>query len=346
MITAGIIREIGINKGNFIGNAYKVELNIFQIPGDDNKSNYTYVANCSTIPGLYDSYAVGDVVYVGFLNNNKSLPIILGKIYQGLDNKSNGKLQLKGLSVTGHTELSKNTFIGNIPFSDIQSTIQQNAVLQEKVTYIENKINKVITIKKDTDNIYICLNNFTASDIGSRIFLYRTTRRRQSKKGYHHPSDPNNLKTGVASFGYGYIANKKQGADEAINPDVPIWMPNNGLIKTEWEITQQHIDDGFIRIDYRIDWLPLISYDQETDDFTLFYGSGKRSSGRDSTGSLKIKFGLVDEQENLISLSSETLHMGFRKDAMSSYDPIGGELPYKVKADYKINTSWLYTLIK
>lgn len=111
-------------------------------------------------------------------------------------------------------------------------------------------------------------------------------------------------------------------------------------------ITQQHIDDGFISIDYRIDWLPLISYDQETGDFTLFYGSGKRSSGRDSTGSLKIKFGLVGEQGNLISLSGETLHMGFRKDVMSSYDPIEGELPYKVNTDYKINTSWLYTLIK
>ena len=152
MITAGIIREIGINKGNFIGNAYKVELNIFQIPGDDNKSNYTYVANCSTIPGLYDSYAIGDVVYVGFLNNNKSLPIILGKIYQGLDNKSNGKLNLKGLSVTGHTELSKNTFIGNISFSDIQSTVQQNALLQEKITDLENKITNIAPSEVDLSN--------------------------------------------------------------------------------------------------------------------------------------------------------------------------------------------------
>lgn len=79
---------------------------------------------------------------------------------------------------------------------------------------------------------------------------------------------------------------------------------------------------------------------------SVFYGSGERSSRRDSTGSLKIKFGLVGGQGNLISLSGETLHMGFRKDVMSSYDPIEGELPYKVNTDYKINTSWLYTLIK
>lgn len=72
MITPGIIREIGINKGNFIGNAYRVELNIFQMPGDNDKNNYTYIANCSAAGGMYDSYEVGDVVYVGFLNNNKS----------------------------------------------------------------------------------------------------------------------------------------------------------------------------------------------------------------------------------------------------------------------------------
>lgn len=72
MITPGIIREIGVNKGNFIGNAYRVELNIFQMPGDNDKNNYTYIANCSSTGGMYDSYEVGDVVYVGFLNNNKS----------------------------------------------------------------------------------------------------------------------------------------------------------------------------------------------------------------------------------------------------------------------------------
>ena len=52
MITAGIIREIGINKGSFVGNGYRVELNIFQMPGDNNKENYTYLAICSTVGGI------------------------------------------------------------------------------------------------------------------------------------------------------------------------------------------------------------------------------------------------------------------------------------------------------
>lgn len=130
MITTGIIREVGINKGSFVGNAYKVELNIFQIPGDYNKNNYTYIANCSTIPGLYNSYSVGDVVYVGFLNNDKSIPIILGKIYQGLENKQGGYLNLNGLNVNGQVKLPKNTKIGDITGEQIFELFKNNNILR------------------------------------------------------------------------------------------------------------------------------------------------------------------------------------------------------------------------
>lgn len=131
MITTGIIREIGINKGSFTSNAYKVELNIFQIPGDFNKNNYTYISNCCTIPGAYDSYVIGDVVYVGFLNNNKSFPIILGKIYQGLEDKSGSKFNLNSLNVTGDTKLSKKTKIGDINYEDLKKLIAELELIKD-----------------------------------------------------------------------------------------------------------------------------------------------------------------------------------------------------------------------
>lgn len=140
MITPGIIREIGINKGNFIGNAYRVELNIFQMPGDNDKNNYTYIANCSAAGGMYDSYEVGDVVYVGFLNNNKSWPIILGKIYRGLENESRAFANINALNVANKATLPENTKIGNIDFSDKEYFFDNvNEVIKDKNIFV-NKI--------------------------------------------------------------------------------------------------------------------------------------------------------------------------------------------------------------
>lgn len=138
MITTGIIREIAINKGSFIGNAYKVELNIFQTPGDSDKNNYTYIANCSILPGVYNSYNIGDLVYVGFLNNNKSLPLILGKIYQGLEDKAGGKFTINSLEVKGNTQLSKDTKIEDISFKDLTNLVSDVSSLKKKTYYQHN----------------------------------------------------------------------------------------------------------------------------------------------------------------------------------------------------------------
>ena len=138
MITTGIIREVAVDRGNFIGNAYKVELNIFQIPGDNDKNNYTYVANCSTIAGLYNSYDVGDIVYVGFLNNNKSLPLILGKVYQGLEKKYSGTLQIKSLEVINNTKLSKKTQIEDITYTDLKTLFAEVEKLKNNIYYQHN----------------------------------------------------------------------------------------------------------------------------------------------------------------------------------------------------------------
>lgn len=146
MITTGIIREVAVNKGNFIGNAYKVELNIFQIPGDNDKKNYTYTANCIVPGGVYDSFNVGDKVFVGFLNNNKSLPLILGKIYQGVKDEARSIANLNALKVKSKAELPKNTTIGDIDFSDKEYFFDNvNEVIQDKDIFVDS-------IQLKTDN--------------------------------------------------------------------------------------------------------------------------------------------------------------------------------------------------
>lgn len=129
MITTGIIRQINLHGGSYANNKYKVELNIFQAPGDHNKTNYIYEANCCAIPGQYDSYEPGDVVYVGFLNNDLSLPIILGRIYQGKDGKYRSQITCQNLSANGQVELPKNTKLGDITYEQINSLFNHTPII-------------------------------------------------------------------------------------------------------------------------------------------------------------------------------------------------------------------------
>lgn len=143
MITTGIVRQINIDGGSFKHNKYLVELNIFQIPGDNNKKNYTYQANCCSIPGQAAAYKVGDVVYVGFINDDLSYPVILGNIYQGLKSDSRSYLNVEALKVSGEVQLPNNTKIGKISYKQLLGLLRY----EEKQQY-----RHIITCVTDAPN--------------------------------------------------------------------------------------------------------------------------------------------------------------------------------------------------
>lgn len=121
MITAGKIIDINISSGEHVNNKCKVELSIFQIPGDTNKNTYTFEANCMVLPGFSALYNIGDLVYVGFLNNDKSFPIILGKIYQGLSEEYAGYGALQDLKIKNSANLPNDTKLGDYTYKQIDN---------------------------------------------------------------------------------------------------------------------------------------------------------------------------------------------------------------------------------
>lgn len=123
MITTGIIREINLSSSNYKFNKYKVELNIFQKPGDNDDENYILEANCSVASGLYSCFKKGDKVYVGFINNNYSQPVILGKIYQGLIDEPRSYAYFNSIKISDSAEFPKNTKIGDISYEDLKYAI-------------------------------------------------------------------------------------------------------------------------------------------------------------------------------------------------------------------------------
>ena len=74
MITKGIITNIDYNT-----NVCQVRLPIFEQAGST--SAVINEATISTIPGLYNSYKINDIVYVAFEDNQLNSPVIIGKLY-------------------------------------------------------------------------------------------------------------------------------------------------------------------------------------------------------------------------------------------------------------------------
>lgn len=131
MLTTGIIKQINLSSGPHKNNIYLVELSLFQTPGDYKTSNYTYEANCSVPSGMYSCYNVGDKVYVDFLNDKLSHPIIIGKIYQGNTDEAKSYAYFDTLKVKSTAEFSKDTKIGDFTYDQISKLVESNYHLED-----------------------------------------------------------------------------------------------------------------------------------------------------------------------------------------------------------------------
>ena len=121
MLTTGRITAINLDSKNHRCNKYKIEIPIFKKPGDYNTENYTFIANCSLPAGINACYTVGDFVYVAFLDDHLDYPVIIGKIYQGINKNGYGLASFKDLSVSNSVTLPEDTKIGNISYVDIKN---------------------------------------------------------------------------------------------------------------------------------------------------------------------------------------------------------------------------------
>ena len=120
--------------------------------------------------------------------------------------------------------------------------------------------------------------NFNSTDVGSYIYLYNKSlgnKRKRIAKGffatrkmtYKHPSNWNSNNTKIAKLGYGFFANKPMKFNSRWYEwqSVPSFMIHNGYVQTEYEITEQHINQGYMDIDVGREFLQLLAPDL-TDD--------------------------------------------------------------------------------
>lgn len=82
MIVKGIIKSI-----DYSGNTCTVRIPIFESAANENE--VVVPAILSTLPGIYNGYKEEDVVFIAFENNDYDMPVVIGKLYLGVENEKN-----------------------------------------------------------------------------------------------------------------------------------------------------------------------------------------------------------------------------------------------------------------
>ena len=152
MICRGIVESV-IDR-------YKVSVRIPIIHRANNSAQFTAIpdlpsaAICS-LPSSHPNLQQGDVVILGFENNDLGKPIILGHLYRESMTNTMIDLDVTSLSVINAATLPGNTSIGDIAASDIQKLAgikdniqQQLNLLFDQVAYIK----KILNLEESKDS--------------------------------------------------------------------------------------------------------------------------------------------------------------------------------------------------
>lgn len=154
------------------------------------------------------------------------------------------------------------------------------------------------------------------------IHLYTVTRRRGNAMGeWRHPSNAN---TGVGFTGKGYarLAGQHYASDKldtVIYPEVPSWMPNGGILQTEWEFTAES-DTHKLTIDLE-EWILPMLKPIDGEDFSRCALIGVN---RGTKAPLLMRFKIVRLITGAVGESRNTLRIGVPVSGEIAYDVDGG----------------------
>lgn len=152
MITKGIVVSIPKDSDS---NKYEVRLPFFEDATVDSEE-MIYEATLSEAPGIIQGYAVGDVVYCAFEDNDNGRPVIVGKLFSQTIDNTGADIKTLDLEVTNKANLPSSTTIGDATEQDVAN-----------IKDIKNKVSKM----GDTIFGSLTFGNTVQFTAGKRIYL-------------------------------------------------------------------------------------------------------------------------------------------------------------------------------
>lgn len=165
MITKGIIEEI------ISPYKAKVRLPIFDgIEGSQTalSTKDLSAATICTLPNLTSVVSVGDIVYVGFEDDDIARPIILGHLSKESGTDTKAILTLDGLNVEGITKLSEQTNIGKVKPNEIARLTGVKANVQDQLNNLSQYTPLLNELDINTRNLLV-LEDFNLTSAGITI---------------------------------------------------------------------------------------------------------------------------------------------------------------------------------
>ncbi len=138
MLTKAIIQSIDYTK-----NMCRVRIPLFE-NASRNVNIIEANAQFNIVPGIYNSYKTGDVVFIGFEENKMELPVILGKLFVSAATEAGsyrGNLSGNSLSITDTAQL---------PYSTIFNfdTVAQNNTLYKELDTPKKLADNIINLQR------------------------------------------------------------------------------------------------------------------------------------------------------------------------------------------------------
>lgn len=97
-------------------------------------------AHICTLPNTHINLKIGDVVIVGFENNDLSRPMILGHLFTETESSTFASPIFSSLEVLQDTKLGSNTSIGQISSQDIYCLAGIKENIQQQINQLKNEL--------------------------------------------------------------------------------------------------------------------------------------------------------------------------------------------------------------
>lgn len=139
MITKGIVQEII--------DPYNIKLRLPTLDGAEYSSEgipneYLNTAIICSPPNTQYNFEIGDIVIVGFEDDDLSKPIILGFLFKQDGNTSTMKINSQSLDST-YNNLGEYTYIGNVKPNEIKALEGVRGNIQAQIDYISELIDSL-----------------------------------------------------------------------------------------------------------------------------------------------------------------------------------------------------------